>query len=480
MYCLFRNINERGKIALFFRTYKILQLLFILITSCFYSSVKSQAYYFFVNEIKNLQGQVYTYKTLLTLGADGTATARVQFNIPKSNELYLYELNLVDSSIESTSTNKYLISRTPAVLIVGTVDSGFIMPRFLFQKKYDSSGYYYEPFAMEVKINGDSWQHTVMKTNEQKTLEKLKKDEPFVGAFYFKTDDFYQYIFEEKTRSISELRLERIFLIIVANTNDETVGKGANADMVNVSRLYTTLAKDLGIKTVFTNYIYGNGYNKAAVENALSQLKNQKPSSIDIVIFHYSGHGFRLPGDKSLYSRMSFRTAENRKKNEVGDNMALEDVYNKIKALNPKVCLVSGDCCNANIYENPAFGSEMLTPKGGSILGNFNLANAKKLFLPPTPVSIIIGSVKKDHLAVVHPETGGYFTAYFTAEIKKNLWGHFNSSTFMLGGQSKASWLRIIVDASNNTYWKSIRKQCGKTENDRCIQRAEFELTPKQ
>jgi hypothetical protein len=479
MNLLFRNIIERRKQVRFVRKMILLRLLFVFAASGFSFTAHSQAYYFFVNEISVPGGEAYTYKTLLVLNTDGSAVARIQYNIPGSKELYLYELNLIDSSIDNISSNKYLMCRNAPVLLAGAVDPGFLVPRFVFQKKYDSSGYYYEPFAMEIKLAGNSWHLTKMNTSEQKTLENLKENEPLVESFYFETDEFYRYVFEKRPRAIPEVRTEQMFLIVVANTNDETVGKGAKADLANISQLYTTLARDLGIKTVFTTYIFGDAYNKTAVEKALEKLKEQKPRSTDIIIFHYSGHGFRLPGDVSLYARMSFRTSENRIKKEVGDNMSLEEVYNRIKALNSKVCIVSGDCCNANIYENPAFGSEMLKPKGGGILGEFNLTNAKKLFLPPAPVSMIIGSVKKDHLAVVHPETGGYFTSYFTAELEKNLWGFFYRSLFT-GAQSNSSWLRIIVDASNNTYWKSIRKQCGKTENDRCIQRAEFELSPKQ
>jgi hypothetical protein len=479
MNLLFKNRIARRKQVPFFRGVFLLRLLFVFVASGFSLSAESQAYYFFVNEMNVPNGEAYIYKTLLVLSTDGNAVARVQYNLPGSNELILYELNLIDSSVDNISSNKYLMCRTTPVLIVGTADSRFWIPRFVFQKKYDSSGYYYEPSAVEVKLADNSWHLMKMNTNEQKTFENLKENEPLVASFYFETDAFYRYVFEKRPRAIPEARTEQMFLIVVANTNDETVGKGAKADLANISRLYTTLAKDLGIKAVFTTYIFGDGYNKTAVEKALEKLKGQKPRPTDIVIFHYSGHGFRLPGDVSLYARMSFRTAENRKKNEVGDNMSLEQVYNQIKALHPKVCIVSGDCCNANIYENPAFGNEMLTPRGGGILGEFNLANAKKLFLPAAPVSMIIGSVKKDHLAVVHPETGGYFTSYFTAELEKNLWGFFYRSLFT-GAQSNSSWLRIIVDASNNTYWKSIRKQCGKTENDRCIQTAEFELSPKQ
>jgi hypothetical protein len=141
---------------------------------------------------------------------------------------------------------------------------------------------------------------------------------------------------------------------------------------------------------------------------------------------------------------------------------------------------VLGDCCNADIYQNPVSGSDVIRPKGGGVLGNFNVESGKKLFLPAAPVGIIVGSVKKDHLAVGHPEIGGYYTHYFTTELEKNLWGYYSQTLGTFGGKSTASWLNMLVKASENTYNKSLRKQCGKTENDRCIQKAEIAVNPPQ
>ncbi|MEJ7674859.1 MAG: hypothetical protein WKF59_19720 [Chitinophagaceae bacterium] len=100
-------------------------------------------------------------------------------------------------------------------------------------------------------------------------------------------------------------------------------------------------------------------------------------------------------------------------------------------------------------------------------------------FFPPTPLAIIIGSVKQGHLSVGHPEIGGYYTHFFITELEKNLWG-YSSFQFPGGGKTNVSWLRMLLTARQNTYWKSKAKQCGKTENDRCIQEAEIDVNPPQ
>jgi len=417
------------------------------------------------------------YKSLVTLQPDGNAVARTQYNAGPTNKLFLYEQALRDSSIEENGiATKYLLSNTDPLPLIEPDTSGFAMPRFMFKKRYDSSGYYYEPSGVELKNKEGKWTAGVMTDNLQKDYKALRDDEPFVSSFYFESDGFYQYLFEQATRATPLARNEKMFLIVVANTKDETVGKSVETDLKNVSALFNSLATNLGISKVIPLYISGEGYSKAAVEGALLALEAQKPAPIDIVVFYFSGHGFRVPGDKSKYPRMSFRTAKNKANKEIGDNIPLEDVYKRINALKPRVNLVLGDCCNADIYENPVLGTDMIKPKGGGALGYFNMESAKKLFLPAMPLSIIVGSVEKDHLSVGHPDIGGYYTHFFTAALEKNIWGYYSNNLISFGGQTNATWLRILLEARKNTYWKAKEKQCGKTANDRCIQQAEISI----
>lgn len=442
--------------------------------------IQAQTSYYIVYEDSVPGAAPGIYKSLVTLQPGGSAVARVQYNAGPANTLFLYEQALNDSSIEKDGiTRKYLLPVGPAVPLTEGDTAGFVAPRFVFKKLYDSSGYYYEPTGVEIGNKAGKWLTANMTQSQLKTFEDLRLDEPFVSAFYFESDGFYQYIFDNTTKAPPIPRSEKMYLIVVANTNDATVGKSAETDLKNVSGLFNSLANNLGISKVIPLYISGDGYSKSAVEAAMLALESQKPAPIDIVVFYFSGHGFRLAGDQSKYPRMSFRTAKNKANKEVGDNILLEDVYKRIQALKPRVSLVLGDCCNADIYENPVLGTDMIKPKGGGTLGSFNLESAQKLFLPALPLSIIVGSVRKDHLSIGHPEIGGYYTHFFRAELEKNIWGYYSNALRSFGGQSNSSWLKILLEARKNTYWKSKAKQCGKTTNDRCIQEAEIEVSNK-
>jgi len=471
------NCTQPAKRTFFAGWYFFVETVFFLLFFFGLSKLQAQTSYYIVYESAVTGAGIKIYKSLVTLQPDGNAVARIQYNAGPCNKLFLYKQALRDSSIEKEGvTGKYLLPNGDAVPLIDPDIAGFLIPRFSFKKQYDSTGYYYEPAGVELQNKTGAWLAANMTGSVQKSYEALRNDEPFVSAFYFESDEFYQYIFEQATRATPSPRVEKMFLFVVADTKDATVGKSTETDLKNVSGLFNSLAANLGITKVIPVYISGDGYSKAAVEVALLALEAQKPAPIDIVVFYFSGHGFRLPGDQGKYPRMSFRTAQNKANEEVGDNISLEEVYKRINALKPRVNLVLGDCCNADIYENPVLGTDVIRPKGGGALGYFNMESAKKLFLPAMPLSIIVSSVEKDHLSVGNPDIGGYYTHFLTAELEKNIWGFYSSSLLLFGGQSNASWLKILLEARKNTYWKAKAKQCGKTTNDRCIQQAEISV----
>ncbi len=453
--------------------------LFLLIVICILISnfCPAQSYYYYVNEVARGQDKII-YKTLLNLQPDGSAIARVQYNAGPNDELFLYELSLSDSVTDATSTNLRLLicSKSPVPLLNN--DPSFLQPRFIFRKVKDSSSAYYEPAGVEIISNTGKWVTANTTTSQEKTYNDLKDNEPFVSAFYFESDPFYQYLFNDKVRGTVMALSQRMFLITVANTKDEKIGESTAVDLKNVNNVFSKIASSLGISKIIPLQIYGNEYSKLAVQAALKALAAQKPGADDIIIFYFSGHGFRLPQDVSAYPNLSFRTVKNKKNNEVGDYIPLEEIYKNIMALHPKVCMVIADCCNTNIFQDPLFGPDIIRPKGGGALGDFNLETAKKLFLPSFPLSMIVGSVEQGYRSWGDPTLGGYFTYYFTAALQKNLWGYYSNSLSNFGGQANAAWLRILLDARKDTYWKSLSIQCGATANDRCVQQAVLKVTP--
>lgn len=117
------------------------------------------------------------------------------------------------------------------------------------------------------------------------------------------------------------------------------------------------------------------------------------------------------------------------------------------------------------------FGFDLLRPRATGTDGlKLNYDNFRKLFLPVQRTSIIIGSAAPEQLAVGNPNMGGFFTNFFKAELIKSLYSNTGEST----------WLRISLNATENTRKQSLTALCNSTPNinGRCVQRAEIKVLP--
>ena len=75
--------------------------------------------------------------------------------------------------------------------------------------------------------------------------------------------------------------------VFVINTEDK--GIGCINDLKNWETLLPEIKKYSGIKIV-TYYLKDKNWSESAVNKKLAQIK---PAADDVVLFYYSGHGFR-------------------------------------------------------------------------------------------------------------------------------------------------------------------------------------------
>ncbi|MEJ7674862.1 MAG: hypothetical protein WKF59_19735 [Chitinophagaceae bacterium] len=91
-----RNKNKK---YFFCRVIRLLLPVLILLLNISHRA-QAQTFYYFVYEAAKAS-ETHIFKTLIMLQTDGTATARVQYNEGENNKLYLYDIGLADSSIET-------------------------------------------------------------------------------------------------------------------------------------------------------------------------------------------------------------------------------------------------------------------------------------------------------------------------------------------------------------------------------------------
>lgn len=446
---------------------KIAGMLLFFLCSLFCARLYSQSYFYLVNQLPFSDSNIVTYHTFLSIDASGGATARIRYKEPVTNNDRFFELQLTDSLLPGENTDsRYLMCTDEPLPLDGTDGSGFAAPRFVFKKQTNGEGDFYFPSAVEYKTGNNKWVASVMEITQEKTYEDLAKEETFVSRFFNNSEAFYNYIFHPSLVSRdpnAPKRKEKLFLIAVVNTNDKTIGASSQKDLDNITSTFTTLAENLNMTMVLTS-IAGSGFRKGAVDTAIQKLK---PSAIDIVVFYFSGHGFRYSNDSSKYPRMSLRPNQDMDRGK--NNLNVEEVYKKIIKKGAKVNIVFSDCCNEDIGEKaPPIGRGFLRTRGwgtGANQQKLNMENCTALFFPKKPLNILSSSTDVNQLAIGNPTLGGFFTCFFKTELDKSLYSYEPSN----------SWLRILLSAKEKARYQSLSALCG---TSRCVQTATFRVEP--
>ncbi len=412
-----------------------------------------------------------TYFIFLTVDPDGTSKCRIRFTNKASGEQCLVEQKLKDSSdlsllLVPIGAKKFLIPIDEADFLEGTPDEHFLQPRFVFEKMADSSSTYYAAKAVQFKTTDANWLDATLQINQQKEYKQLAADVTFVRYFYKENDAFYTYLTQLNSRGgLSEQQLKtKFYLITIANTLDKKIGISSKKDLDRVTEFIEELTSGLGIKLIQTS-VWGDEFNKYNVQEAVDNIQ---PNSNDIVMFYYSGHGFRFKNDESKFPRMSLRTNKLVKLED--NNLSVEnDVYKILLRKKAKVTIVLSDCCNSVIDQPSPIGMDLLRPRATGKAGlNLNYDNCLALFFPVQPVSILVGSAEKGQLASGNPDLGGFFTNFFLAQLTNTLYSN----------KVPPSWLKILINARESTTKQALTAECSNTENGRCTQRAELQVIP--
>lgn len=265
----------------------------------------------------------------------------------------------------------------------------------------------------------------------------------------------------------------RMFLIAVADTHDETIGERCKADLDGVTDEFEYVAKVIDAEWINPKIIEGAEFSKASVNDAIDNwLKNQQLTADDIVIFYYSGHGFRDSTDTSNYPRMWLKTDADR--NVENNNLRIEeDIYDHIIKMGAGVNIVLSDCCNStNAGANTNFDN-VTVPDHKRDHDNENKTdnnkNGHELFIPGQPLSILVAAASKGELAGGKTDDGGFFTAFFLDALDDEI----------DDDSKEATWENIFKYADKNaSYWakSAACPEYKHNEEGRCMQTAEIKI----
>ncbi len=405
--------------------------------------LNAQSFHFFQYKVPAAGNDSLNCIALLTVYPDGTGTCRVQYKDPitlkKQTLEACYSDSLFSGSVMANPNRKILIPGETCI-IEGNNKGTILVPSFVFTKISDSTNRYYEPTAVYYPTH-DGWAHAAVLQNKTYAMDALPQN--LVKFFYNETDPFFKNLYAINTRSISKTDSESVMhLIILANTLDSAIGKTCNIDMYNVTALFTDLSEQMGI-TIDRQYIYGKSFSIKSLNDALDKLK---PKPNDMVIFYYSGHGFRYPQTKTKYPNIDLTTSL--KQPLEGNFLNMEDIYKRIVAKGARLNLVFSDCCNEKLGALKPSGPELIATKSPG--RRLSIDNCKALFFSPNKFSLLATAADVNQYASGNPSVGGFFSWH----LKSSLEMHTSKL------KTNVSWLQVLNEARINTAKQAVTAEC--------------------
>ena len=320
-------------------------------------------------------------------------------------------------------------------------------------EKDDLSDMNEAPYLAYDMNDPDSWIET--KSFTEISLQDM--DEEYIAQFYGQNEPEYKMMLNGirtvKTQKIgtvigpssnssssdygtsNTISNSALHLVVVANTEVSDIGPACEIDLRRIRSEFSGIAKALGMK-LNESLVTGQNYSKARVETA---LRNLKPGSNDVVVFVYTGHGFRFKDQQDYYPCLDLTSSayEDAEQNF----MSLSDIFSTIVSKHARLNIVLSDCCNSIVNMNqPVVRSNSLFSRSNT---NFNLQKLSSLFLK-TKGDIIATAASPGEYSWCG-DNGGFFLLSFFESLR---------SQISALDQGNPSWNTLI----NNTISSAARK----------------------
>lgn len=229
----------------------------------------------------------------------------------------------------------------------------------------------------------------------------------------------------------------KLHLILVTNTLINDIGLSCKVDKQNTLNEFEVICDGLEIP-MNKIVIADKEFKKETVKNALDNLT---PGANDIVVFIYSGHGYRWSDQESKYPNLDLRYS-NYQQVSTETSYNLQDIYTQIVGKGARLNIVIGDCCNSDIGVTKRGGEPSLASRQQS---QGKLDRLRTLFLKSSG-NLIVAAAKPYETSCGNTRDGGYFTSSFFAAIGKE--------TSRLN-ENQPTWDNIISNAINTAKYKT-------------------------
>lgn len=297
-----------------------------------------------------------------------------------------------------------------------------------------------------------------------KALEKEDLTESFLRQFYIPADPEYVALLhstEEEPVAVDqpdeEERDVTLHLIIAANTLISDIGTASQMDRLNVASEFQGISDKLGIRykeKAFT----GRDFDK---DNLMTYLRNFEPGPNDVVIFLYTGHGYRFDNQASAYPQLDMRYSNYQDIDLDRNTLNLEEVFALLKTKGARLNLSLADCCNNQVGFSRSMGNNFLVTR---TTVNAQSDKLKHLFLN-SKGNLIFAAAGQGEYSWCSPQTGGFFTSSLIAALRQEIsylnedeprWDDIVAHTVDIA--RKKSELCSNCSTQNAIYWDDIEE----------------------
>lgn len=251
-------------------------------------------------------------------------------------------------------------------------------------------------------------------------------------------DEIEYYYTESKDRTMH--------LFVVANTAVGDIGQSCEIDKRNFISEFEGVGEALGIN-VETYVVEDDNYSKSTV---LSTLDRIQPDDDDIILFFYTGHGFRWNDQTDRYPYLDLRENSYQPINDQ-TSMSFSSLYQSLVAKGARLTVVLSNCCNSNVGINQMTSSTFLVTMSNQ---NYELENLSKLLLESSG-SVLATAASPNEYAWCNTANGGFFTNSFLQAFRQEI---------SVLNNDEVDWDGILQNAIASTRQKTSPASCPSCE----------------
>lgn len=216
-------------------------------------------------------------------------------------------------------------------------------------------------------------------------------------------------IFFTISPSVSEAA--NLIAVLIADTKDDEIGKECASDFNKMVLLVERISKHTQLNLIDLK-IKGSDVNPKKI---LEKIDSIQAEPEDVILFYYTGHGYRT---KTMGSNPPWPIFEFPETNE---GLESEYMMSKLEAKKPRLLLAICDCCNVFLKKHesvPDLVRAVKPPRDKE-----NSENYRRLFLETIGVIKIASAMPGEYSYTTEDEeeSGGKFTIAFLKSLRKGM-----------------------------------------------------------